>query len=254
MSKYIIQIKWLEAKEWILFDSENIPEVGDFIETTERWCEPSELVSYQVRVLNVTVNNPIYELVLEYLEDDNEALRDRSEVWGTSTITIHLGQEPKAEAIWASRVPNPYYDVAATSVAMLEQALIEDLGYTLALAKKRKQSKFRDELKTRSSVCEISGEQEESVLQAAHIVEVESSGGYVRANGLLMRADIHLLYDSGLLDISDQGKITLSEAISTQSKYRAEVAGWAIEQGTLREVAEAIRKRKAIRGGVFEEL
>ena len=252
MSTYIIKIQWLSTKEWVFFDTENLPAVGDMIETTERWS-PAELVSYQAKILDVVVDGATYLLRLEYSEENNKALRDSGAAWGISTITIQLGQSPKATAVWANRVPDEYFD-GPGKVSLSEQTLTEELGYALTYAKKRNQNKFRTELESRSLVCEISGESEPSVLQAAHIVEVASSGGYVRSNGLLLRSDIHSLFDRGLLNISEKGAITLSSEVSLQSKYRAEVSDWKIAQNTLLEVAEALRTRQAVHGIESEEV
>lgn len=243
MSTYIIKIQWLNTKEWVFLDIENLPAVGDFIETTERWG-PTELVRYQAKILDVAVDRTNYILRLEYSEDKNEALRNRGAAWGISTITVQLGKSLKATAVWANRIPDEYFD-GAGRVSLSEQTLTEELGYVVSQAKKRKQSKFRAELESRSLVCEISGESELTVLQASHIVEVESSGGYVRSNGLLLRSDIHSLFDRGLLNISEEGVITLSPDVSAQSKYRSEMSDWMIAQSTLLEVVDALRKRHA---------
>lgn len=249
MSTYIIKIEWLNTKEWIFFDPENLAVAGDIIETTETWYEPAELVRYQVKVLDVSVKNSTYVLGLEYSEERNEVLRGRGVAWGVSEITIHLGAKPTASAIWSNTIPDAYFDGEALSVSMSEQTLTEDLGYVATQAKKRKQAKFRAELESRSLKCEISGESEPNVLQAAHIVEVGSCGGYGRSNGLLIRSDIHTLFDRGLLNISEQGKITLSDSISAQSKYWVEAKVWKITENTMREVVDAIRIRNTARDG-----
>lgn len=253
MSTYIIKIQWLNTKEWVFFDIENLPQVGDIIETTERWDTPAELVRYQVKVLDVVVDQATYLLRLEYSEDNNKALRDSGAAWGVSTITVQLGKSPKATAVWANCVPDEYFD-GPGKASLSEQTLTEELGYALTHAKKRKQDKFRTELESRSLVCEISGESEPAVLQAAHIIEVASSGGYIRSNGLLLRSDIHSLFDRGLLNISEDGVITLSSEVSLQSKYRAEVANWTVAQKTLLEVADALRKRQTAREIESEEV
>lgn len=253
MSTYIIKIKWLNTKEWIFFDTANLPQAGDMIETTERWNTPAELVRYQVKILDVVVDEATYLLRLEYSEDNNKALCDSGAAWGVSTITVQMGKVPKATAVWANRVPDEYFD-GHGKASLSKQTLTEELGYSLTQAKKRKQNKFRTELESRSLVCEISGESESAVLQAAHIIEVASSGGYTRSNGLLLRSDLHSLFDRGLLNISDEGIITLSSEVSLQSKYRAEVSDWTIAKKTLLEVADALHKRQAACGIESEEV
>jgi hypothetical protein len=48
------------------------------------------------------------------------------------------------------------------------------------------------------------------VLEAAHIKPFKYHGEDTIANGFAMRIDIHILFDSGHLRISDTGEISLS--------------------------------------------
>jgi putative restriction endonuclease len=61
--------------------------------------------------------------------------------------------------------------------------------------------------------CTISGERTLPVLEAAHIMPYEKSGPHEISNGLLLRADIHKLFDKGYLTVTDQYKIEVSKRI-----------------------------------------
>jgi hypothetical protein len=53
------------------------------------------------------------------------------------------------------------------------------------------------------------------LLEAAHITPHAEGTNYRVANGLLLRADIHTLYDLHLLSVDDRYKIHLSKSLQT---------------------------------------
>lgn len=63
------------------------------------------------------------------------------------------------------------------------------------------QQKFRHELLEKVGKCPITGNNLPSVLQAAHIKPHQFGGPEEADNGLPLRADIHVLFDAGLLSI-----------------------------------------------------
>jgi len=62
--------------------------------------------------------------------------------------------------------------------------------------------------------CAVTGTDVEQVLQAAHIVGYAESGDNALGNGLLLRADIHDLFDRGLLWISASSKVAVAPELS----------------------------------------
>lgn len=58
--------------------------------------------------------------------------------------------------------------------------------------------------------CAVTGSDVEQVLQAAHIIGYAKSGDNALRNGLLLRADIHDLFDRGLLWISAASKVVIA--------------------------------------------
>lgn len=61
--------------------------------------------------------------------------------------------------------------------------------------------------------CAMTGESTLPVLEAAHIVPYSEGGTHSVTNGLLLRADFHKLYDSGLVSITPDYKIKISPQI-----------------------------------------
>lgn len=61
--------------------------------------------------------------------------------------------------------------------------------------------------------CAISGEKTLPVLTAAHIKPYSEQGPHALQNGLLLRADLHLLFDRGLLTITDDYRVEVSQRI-----------------------------------------
>lgn len=61
--------------------------------------------------------------------------------------------------------------------------------------------------------CAISGERTLPVLDAAHIKPYDKSGPHSVSNGLLLRSDLHKLFDKGYLTVTKDYKIEVSQKI-----------------------------------------
>lgn len=64
--------------------------------------------------------------------------------------------------------------------------------------------------------CSISGEKTLPVLEAAHIMPYAESGPHAIANGLLLRSDMHKLFDGGYLTITNKLKVEVSSRIKVE--------------------------------------
>lgn len=89
------------------------------------------------------------------------------------------------------------------------------------VARRQGQAKFRNELlKVYNGICSISGCNVPDVLQAAHIVPYFGPQTNHVTNGILLRADVHTLFDLGLIRISHETyKVSVSPALA-QSAYQ----------------------------------
>lgn len=73
------------------------------------------------------------------------------------------------------------------------------------------QAKFRKEVLSHFDHCIITNATMPEVLEAAHIKPFKYKGADIYQNGFPMRMDIHQLFDSGHLRISDSGVVELSQ-------------------------------------------
>ena len=83
------------------------------------------------------------------------------------------------------------------------------------------QSEFRhSQMVAYNYKCAVTGCDVRDTLQAAHIVPVSNNGQHHVQNGLLLRADIHNLFDRGLLTIDAQYKVRLHTSIRSSLIYK----------------------------------
>lgn len=124
------------------------------------------------------------------------------------------------EVYWSENIPVPI----SQTVKFINQASDDDLEKISVLIKKRKnQSKFRKAiLALYNNKCAISAMGPTTVLDAAHIIGHSATGINTNENGILLRSDLHNLFDDNLLLIHPK-KLTVhlhpSLRVSYYSKY-----------------------------------
>lgn len=64
--------------------------------------------------------------------------------------------------------------------------------------------------------CAITGERTLPVLEAAHILPFAKSGPNLVSNGLLLRSDLHTLFDQGYLTIAEDQRVEVSKRIKEE--------------------------------------
>ncbi len=89
-----------------------------------------------------------------------------------------------------------------------------------AIAARRGQKKFRDDLmEFYGAVCLITGSNVEDILEAAHIEPYSEGGTFDLSNGLLLRADIHTLFDLGLIGIDPDDLTIIISKLLVDTDY-----------------------------------
>jgi len=119
-----------------------------------------------------------------------------------SEIVAMLAEQPKEESFQKALKHIRDADVAAD----IERKRIE----TLIKTSRPNQARFRKDVLAAYDRCIITNVTMPEVLQAAHIKPFKYNGEDTIANGFPMRMDIHLLFDTGHLRISETGEIDLS--------------------------------------------
>jgi len=114
-------------------------------------------------------------------------------------ISAILGEQPKDESLIKA------VEGIAGVASDIERKRVE-----IQRKGRPNQARFRKELLEAYGRCIITNVTLPEVLEAAHLKPVKYNGEDTIANGLPMRMDIHMLFDSGHLRISETGEIQLS--------------------------------------------
>jgi hypothetical protein len=117
-----------------------------------------------------------------------------------------------------------------------------------SIAVRRGQPSFRRKLlEAYGGACAVTGSRTVEVLEAAHIIAYNGPSTNQVQNGILLRADIHTLFDLGLLEINpDTLVVTIHESISDIEYRRYDGTVLSLPQRrSQRPSVEALRKRCA---------
>jgi putative restriction endonuclease len=136
--------------------------------------------------------------------------------------TIRLGQFPAlddASTAAVSAVFGPRASTVERALADLLRAAgievpstVDERDYAQRLiAARRGQQAFRQGLlRAFGRTCCISGSRVEATLEAAHIRPYRGTGSHVAGNGLLLRADLHTLFDLRLVTVQPHGTVRVA--------------------------------------------
>lgn len=111
----------------------------------------------------------------------------------------------------------------------------------------RDQSAFRRNLLDLDGKCAITQIAIPEVLQAAHIVAVKDGGYEVVDNGILLRSDLHLLFDSDakILKIDSDGYVHIDKNRVGNNQEYTQYDGIKIDNSILERVKESLKKVNA---------
>jgi len=125
-----------------------------------------------------------------------------------------------------SFIPHHQYEKnGVTEISILDESdnfeetkVVDEITLT-AIKSRRGQVNFRQSLLTAfNDTCCITGCSVSSVLEAAHIISHSDETNYKVTNGILLRADIHTLFDLNLIGIDQHGVVHISNELE-QSEY-----------------------------------
>lgn len=235
-----IQIRWDFSTETFYFDPTRPLTEGQLLDTTEIWSEDDNaVVTYSTKVAGCAVAGTEFTLRLEYTKARNRHLSDPHLPWGTSTITFDT-KKSTCRAVWKNDPPNRDYDGVAKGT-LTPCSSVEFAEYEAVFRIRRRQSEFKRLLLNYSAVCELSGESELRALDAAHIVGVSELGEHSPKNALLLRTDLHRLFDQRLLHINaNDGTVSLDNSVKRNSAYHAAIKNMRLNSKALSRVRESL--------------
>ena len=153
-------------------------------------------------------------LGLAYVEQYNSIAR---------IFTLH-GPVSTATETAGSFVPHGFEDLPESEQKILMELDGQDERrvVTAQQVRREQQGKFREALlQAYSETCAITGVSVPEVLQAAHINPYRGRKSQVVNNGILLRADLHLLYDAHLISVEPSSlSVSLSERLDGTTYLR----------------------------------
>lgn len=152
------------------------------------------------------------------------------------------------ETTWAPSDEEP----ASVDFQLMAAESEPDERYSVLARRRRSQDRFRDELLAAyGGECAVTGYDAVEALQGAHILAYSGRSSQLVTNGILMRADVHLLFDRHLLSVNpDHWEVALSPAVR-QSAY-GELHGAGIRLPRRTEQHPSLEKL-AVHWAVFEK-
>ena len=166
-------------------------------------------------------------------------------LWGTATIIISPDLD-SAKAVWKDDSHTEYDGQGQCTI--LSQELFQAHEREVVSRIKREQEQFKEELAP-DRCCIITGEVTKRVLDAAHIIDAALGGNEIPSNGILLRADIHRLYDARCFEISYRdGTIEkISDCIS--EAYKRILKGKKLNEIIFARVQAALAERARLNQG-----
>lgn len=191
-----VAILWEESEEFLELEPSAL-HAGAFLTTVEFWPEDGLEIEYSAKCLsNESFAGGGRVLKLLYDRKLNPKLKNHADqvAWGTTTLTLSAA---KASATFDA--VEPEWSGPADRCELLSTALFSSRKRNLVQVIQRVgQQRLRTKLLGLSKMprCAITGETIQRVLDAAHIIDDARDGVAEPHNGLLLRADLHRLFDA----------------------------------------------------------
>lgn len=166
---------------------------------------------------------PVWFIINDGDQADREKLGEgSSHVWTRALDRerwyVHEYDESTGDAVLV-RGAKPTQDTADDDSSDDEYRGPSDKHQLAVIKLRRGQPEFREKLLAAwERKCVVTGSRIVGLLEAAHITPHAEGTDYRTSNGLLLRSDIHTLYDLGLLSIDQHMRVHLAEEL-LQSEY-----------------------------------
>jgi hypothetical protein len=234
-----IIVYWYRNIEYINFDFANICSTTK-INITKEWdCIDKIWRDYNTLSEVRKINNSKYIIKLTYKPEENPGIEPDEVYWGVSSIEIDINSV-EGKATW---VDHNYSECNGTrNWCRIDQPLIREKRKVTTTKLQRDQAQFRQLLLTIDKKCILTGEDTTEVLEAAHIIPASAGGAEVIGNGIILRSDLHKLYDSYKFDISPSGEILTTDTLAPS--YKTILKGKKINSIVLKRIRKALDKKR----------
>lgn len=189
---------------WKLFGEAN--GTRDFDQLLRKISEYKSTNSKDLKINCLIVNNVFYIPKNSWI--------DVSSFWGKSIVRGKTLDRESDQAKWIlSQLNAPIWDDNDQSENIYEDS--PKYGNIQLVKPRLGQGSFR--LKVADAYnhrCAITGENTAPVLEAAHIKPYSISQDHSVGNGILLRSDFHILFDRGLVGVTNELKVAVSPQIN----------------------------------------
>ncbi|MGR5214034.1 HNH endonuclease [Vibrio harveyi] len=236
-----IIIFWSESEEILTFDYNNLDSIEEIISSEEDWGGEKPCI-YNISPSVNKLGDGTVEVFIEYNHKDNKHLNFDDVSWGKSKITISP-EKYFGEAEWFDS-----YNSGANGKVRWEclGSPLKSTNRTKMTTTKlqREQAKFRKFLMQLDEKCVLTGENTPTVLEAAHIIPVSECGTDVSENGIILRCDLHRLYDNGAFKFRTDGRVEVNVEKCSR-EYVELLTGASLPDKTLARVQRALLAKEA---------
>lgn len=252
MSTIPILVKWRDSQEVLKIDFEKMRQGEVLTETHETEIIEGKRKFWRYNTTSTaTPHGKGVTLTVYYRRKDNTHLRGHGYRWGHSILELN-SQMRRGRIEWFDdheeydeRGRKYYGDVMEWKRLVGNADLLSKREIETVQRKARQQAKLKSQLMLLAPRCAITGETEEALLEAAHLIAVKNDGADVSENAILLRADLHRLFDAGLIGIGRGGAITLSKNLASED-YRTRLKEARLDDEAFARVRKALTKARRL--------
>ena len=191
-------------------DVNNLDQIPQFTMVTAVWPkhEGGTVVEYSISTHCKRPRHSEVHLVVHYERVGNEDLVQTwgGDIgWGKNTIILKQG-ENCGKCHWRREDVTGFSEISWNSFDLGANKARPHVKYFGS----RREARFRDLiLNCDEQCCVLTGEPTVQALDAAHLVPAANGENDLPFNGILLRADLHRLFDAGLFTFKPNGKVKL---------------------------------------------
>lgn len=240
MKKGII-VYWSKSQEIIEFDYENLESIALVRSSSELWDSGDEY-NYVIEPQINKLEDGVVEVTIKYEPSINRDIDPDEVCWGTSTLFLK-SNEHSGKAHWRDDVDHSH-DGFCRWVRLDSPLKSSQRRRVTSTKLQREQAQFRRLLMKLDKCCVLTGEESNTVLEAAHIIPVAKGGLDIPSNGIVLRCDLHKLYDSAAFKFDSNGNVHVN--LKACSSYYAELlTDTKLPRSTLERVQQALVEKEA---------
>lgn len=239
-----IELKWANSLECVTITPSAL-KPGDVVSTYDTYIRGGGDGFYTASCLRSEYlqSDDVWIIELGYTESQNKELAKEFDVeWGNVEITISRDLQASKVIFYPADSLEPCTvkcKIQTALTAVNRTVLVEVLA-------RPAQNRVRDLLlKGPEAWCAITGTTLHTVLDAAHVIDLGKDGATTLDNMLLLRADIHRLFDADLIRINPETGAIDATRLAQDGHYASEIPKWLSElsPGVLERVGKALRIR-----------